>query len=176
LRRWGFAARIRNVMTIAAPLRLHREKVRPEWIDYNGHMNVAYYVLAFDHAVDAFFDFLGLDQAYRETSGMTTFAVETHVTYQREVTEGDALIFDTQLLGFDDKRIHFIQHMHHAEADFLVATAEWLALHVDMERRRVAAMPETIKRRLAEVLAVHGDLPLPPEAGKVIRRPGGKAG
>lgn len=163
-------------MTISAPLRLHGEEVRPEWIDYNGHMNVAYYVLAFDHATDAFFDFIGLDEAYREASGMSTFAVETHVTYQREVTEGDGLRFDTRLLGFDDKRIHFIHQMRHAEADFLAATAEWLCLHIDLEQRRVAPMPEPIKRRLAEVLAAHGELPVPPEVGRSISRSGKKGG
>ncbi len=80
---------------IAAPLELHHETVRPEWIDYNGHMNVAYYVLAFDLATDSFFDFLGLDEAYRETSGNSTFAVEAHITYQRELAEGDPLRFAT---------------------------------------------------------------------------------
>lgn len=163
-------------MTISAPLRLHRQEVRPEWIDYNGHMNVAYYVLAFDHATDAFFDFVGLDEAYREATGMSTFAVEAHVTYQREVTEGDRLNFDTRLLGFDDKRIHFFHQMHHAEAGFLAATAEWLGLHVDLAHRRVAPMPERIKRRLAEVLAAHEVLPVPPEVGRPIRRPGGQGG
>ena len=163
-------------MTISAPLRLHREEVRPEWIDYNGHKNVAYYVLAFDHATDAFFDFVGLDEAYREATGMSTFAVEAHVTYQREVTEGDGLNFDTRLLGFDDKRIHFFHQMHHAEAGFLAATAEWLGLHVDLAHRRVAPMPERIKRRLAEGLAAHEGLPVPPEVGRPIRRPGGQGG
>jgi acyl-CoA thioester hydrolase len=139
-------------------------------------MNVAYYVLAFDHATDAFFDFVGLDEAYRKASGMSTFAVEAHVTYQREVTEGDELLFDTRLLGFDDKRIHFIHHMRHAEAGFLAATAEWLGLHVDMEQRRVAPMPEHIKHRLAEVLAAHDELPTPPEAGRSIRRSGRQDG
>ncbi len=163
-------------MTISAPLRLHSEEVRAEWIDYNGHMNVAYYVLAFDHATDAFFDFVGLDEAYRKASGMSTFAVEAHVTYQREVTQGDGLHFDTRLLGFDDKRIHFIHQMRHAEEDFLAATAEWLCLHIDLAHRRVAPMPEQIKRRLAEVLAAQGELPVPPEVGKFISRSSKKSG
>lgn len=107
---------------------------------------------------------------------MSTFAVEAHVTYQREVTQGDGLRFETRLLGFDDKRIHFIHQMRHAEADFLAATAEWLCLHVDLERRRVASMPERIKRRLADVLAAHDELPVPPEAGRSIRRSGKNGG
>jgi acyl-CoA thioester hydrolase len=158
-------------MTIAAPLDLHRETVLGEWIDYNGHMNVAYYVLAFDHATDAFFDFIGFDEDYRRTTGYSTFAVESHVTYQREVAEDDALRFTTQLLGFDEKRLHYIHHMYHAEQGFLAATSEWLSLHVDLNRRRVAPMPEAISARLAAILAAHGGLPVPPEAGRAVRNP-----
>ncbi len=158
-------------MSIAAPLDLFRERVLPEWIDYNGHMNVAYYVLAFDHATDAFFDFIGLDEDYRTTTGNSTFAVEAHVTYQREVAEGDEMQFTTQLLGYDEKRLHFFHHMYHAEQGFLAATAEWLSLHIDLDRRRVAPMPGAIAARLAEVHAAHKALPVPAEAGHVIRKP-----
>ena len=158
-------------MPVPAPLELHRERVHPDWIDYNGHMNVAYYLLAFDHATDDFFDFLGLDEPYRTTTGNSTFAVEAHVTYQREVGEGDDLRFTTQLLGFDEKRIHFIHHMYHAQEGFLAATAEWLSLHIDLNRRRVAPFPEAIAGRLAEVFAAHGALPVPPEVGRVIGKP-----
>ncbi len=163
-------------MSIAALLELHREDVRPEWIDYNGHMNVAYYLLAFDHATDAFFDYVGLDEAHRRATGMSTFAVEAHVTYQREVAAGDGLRFTTQLLGIDDKRIHFFHRMVHAEKGFLAATTEWLALHVDLGKRRVAPMPESIKARLAQVMDAQGSLPAPPEVGRVIRPPGREPG
>ncbi len=158
-------------MPAAAPLELHSEVVRPEWIDYNGHMNVAYYVLAFDHACDAFLDYVGMDEAYRASTGGSTFAVECHVTYQREVGEGDALRFSIQLLGYDEKRIHFFVRMFHADDGFLAATTEWLSLHVDLPARRAAAMPTEIASRLAEIYAVHRDLPPPPEAGRVIRAP-----
>ena len=159
-------------MTDAAPLDLHREAVRSEWIDYNGHMNVAYYVLAFDHATDAFYDYLGLDEAYRERTAGSTFTAEAHITYKREVVEGDVLRFTTQLLGFDDKRLHYIHHMYHAEKEFLAATSEWLALHVDLNRRRVVAMPAEIETRLQAVMASHRYLPVPPEAGRFIHIPG----
>ena len=76
-------------MSDDAPLRIHRETVRPEWIDYNGHMNVAYYVLAFDHAVDRFLELLNLGPAYRERTGCTTYALEAHVHYLQEVKEGE---------------------------------------------------------------------------------------
>ncbi|MFQ5774057.1 MAG: thioesterase family protein [Kiloniellaceae bacterium] len=161
-------------MTIPAPLILHREAVRPDWIDYNGHMNVAYYVLAFDHACDAFLDFIGMDEAYRMRTGGTTFAVECHVTYQREVGEGDPLSFATQLLGFDEKRIHHFYRMYHAEEGFLAATSEWMSLHVDLASRRVAPMASDLIARLAEIFAAHRSLPRPCEAGRWIGMPPAK--
>lgn len=155
--------------SIAAPLELHTETVVPDWIDYNGHMNVAYYVLAFDHATDAFLDSLGLDESYRTRTNCSTFAVEAHITYKREVGEGDELRFTTQLLGFDAKRIHFIHHMYHARDGFLAATNEWLSLHVDLTTRRVSSFPEDIQHRLKQVMDEHGKLPTPREAGRALR-------
>ncbi len=162
-------------MTVPAPLEIYRAVVEPEWIDYNGHMNVAYYVLVFDRATDAFLDYLGLDEALREAAGSSTFSVEAHITYQREVVEGDPLRFTTQLLGYDEKRIHYLHHMYHAEAGFLASTIEWMTLHVDLRARKVGPMPAQVRTRLAEVMASHAGLPPPPEAGRVIRRPAGLA-
>jgi len=156
-------------MTIPAPLESHRETVRPEWIDYNGHMNVAYYVLAFDHATDRFLDDLGLDDAHRAATGGSTFAVESHITYLREVAEGDPLRFTTQLLAFDAKRIHFFHRMYHAHEGFLAATSEWLTLYVDLNTRRVAEFPAEIRERLAAMAAAHAPLGWPEEAGRVIK-------
>ena len=154
--------------TIPAPLELHCEVVRPEWIDYNGHMNVAYYLLAFDHACDAFLDFIGLDEAYRTRTGGTTFAAECHVTYQREVAEGDPLVFQSQLLAHDEKRIHHFHWMYQRDQGFLAATTEWMSLHVDSAARRVVPMTGEIMDRLDEIAATHRSLPRPPEAGRVI--------
>ena len=158
-------------MSIAAPLELYRCFVEPEWIDYNGHMNVAYYVLAFDRATDAFLDFTGLDEALRKRTGSSTFSVEAHITYQREVGEGDPLRFTTQLLGYDAKRIHYLHHMYHEAEGFLSATVEWMTLHVDLNLRKVAPMPAEVQERLAEIMAAHRALPLPEEVGRVIKRP-----
>ncbi|MGF1629636.1 MAG: thioesterase family protein [Kiloniellaceae bacterium] len=154
-----------------APFDRHRAVVLPEWIDYNGHMNVAYYLLAFDHATDSFLDHLGLDAAHREASGGTTFAGDIHLTYQRELKQSDPLHITTQLLGFDDKRLRFFQHMYHAGEGFLAATMESLSLYVDLTSRRVTPFPTAIGNRLAAVAAAHRDLPLPPEAGRVIAKP-----
>ena len=151
-----------------APLELRQGRVRPEWLDYNGHMNVAYYVLAFDHACDSFLDHIGMTDAYRARSGGTTFAAEMHITYQHEVVAGDPLRFTGHLLDFDKKRIHFILHMYHAEQGYLAATSEWMSLYVDLASRRVAAMPREITSRLTAIHATHKELPRPPEAGRTM--------
>jgi len=156
---------------IEAPFDRHRAVVLPEWIDYNGHMNVAYYLLAFDHATDSFLDYLGLDAAHRDATGGTTFAGDIHLTYQREVKQGDRLRIASQLLGYDDKRLRFIQMMYHEAEGYLAATMESLSLYVDLRRRRVTPFPDDVRRRLAAVFAAHRSLPLPPEAGRVIAKP-----
>lgn len=147
---------------------IHRETVRPEWIDYNGHMNVAYFVLAFDYAVDALWAILGIDDRYRERTGCSTFAVESHVTYQREMKLGEEMLFSVQLLGYDQKRIHHFYRMYHATEGYLAATCEWLNLHVDLTARKVRMMPPEIQAALATVFREHRNHDWPHEASRVI--------
>lgn len=158
-------------MTISVPLDLWRETVLPEWTDYNGHMNVAYYTLIFDHAVDAFFAFTALGRNYRDATSGSTFAVEHHITYNREVLEGDEVRCESRLVGFDEKRIHHYHEMFHATDGYLAATCEFLSLHIDLSTRRVSAMPENILARLADVAAAHAALPPPDKLGRVIKVP-----
>lgn len=153
---------------IDAPLTLHRETVRPEWIDYNGHMNVAYYVLAFDHATDAFLDYLGVDEAYRTRTNCSTFTLEGHVSYEREVAEGAPISFTTHVLDCDAKRVHYFLSMYHAEEGFLAATCEWMLMHMDMGARRSAPFPAEVQSRLAAIVEAHKTLQRPPQVGRVI--------
>jgi len=150
---------------------IHEGHVRPEWIDYNGHMNVAYFVLAFDHAVDQLWARLGFDDAYRERTGCSTFAVESHVTYQRELREGERMQFSLQLLGYDDKRVHQFYRMFHADSGELAATTEWMSLHVSLETRRVVPMSEAPLGVLERLFEAHRAHPWPEEAGRRIRLP-----
>ncbi len=151
-----------------APFDRHRETVRPEWIDYNGHMNVAFYVLAFDHATDRFADHVGLDAAYRAAADASFFVVDMNVSYRREVHEGAPLAIATQLLDYDAKRMRFFHTMRHAEEGFVAATNEIVTVHVDMAARRSAPMPDPVMHRLAAVHAAHVRLPAPDEAGRVL--------
>ncbi len=147
---------------------IHRETVLPEWCDYNGHMNLAFYVLVFDHATDALFNGVGIDQNYRDTVAHSSFAVESHITYDNEVLEGAELFCTTQLLDFDEKRVHYFHRMYHAEEGYLAATTELLSVHVDLAARRVVPMPEEFQNRLAAIFEDHKSLPKPEQAGRII--------
>jgi acyl-CoA thioester hydrolase len=147
--------------------------VKSEWIDANGHMNVAYYVLAFDLGVDALWEGFGITTEYLEHSYGSTFAVESHITYQQELFEGDPFFVTAQILAYDEKRIHQFQRLYHAEKEFLAATGEWMNLHVDLEKRRVSPWPESILAKLAEYSAGQAGQTYPEEAGRkmTIRKP-----
>jgi acyl-CoA thioester hydrolase len=155
-------------VTIPTPFACAGTVVRPEWIDYNGHMNVGYYHVAFDVAADVFFDFMGLDAAYRERNGATTFALEAHLNFLREVKEGDPLRFEARLLDHDAKRIHFYMEMFHATGGFMAASYESLGTHVSVAQRRSAPMPAPLLERLAQIKAAHAALPRPWQIGHVM--------
>lgn len=164
-----------EVATVSNGWRLHRETVRPEWVDYNGHMNVAYYVLIFDHATDAVLDDLDVGEAYRGRSGCSVFVAEAHVTYEREVREGQAVEVESRILGFDGKRLIVYHEMTSPDEDGLVASNEVLCLHVDLEARRTVPLPADAASRLAAAAEAHARLDPPLRAGRAIslsgRRP-----
>jgi acyl-CoA thioester hydrolase len=153
---------------IQAPFDGYRDVVRAEWIDHNRHMNMGYYVVVFDLATDAWFRYVGLDETHRTTHEMTTFCLEAHVTYHREVLDGDPLRFTTRLLDYDAKRIHYFHEMYHATERYLAATNELMSLHVSGRTRRGAPMPPAILDRLARIQAAHGRLPRPAQVGRRI--------
>ena len=142
--------------------------VQPEWIDYNGHMNVGYYHVAFDLAAEDFFQFLGFTPQFRQRNHATTFALESHLNFLREVKQGDALRFEARLLDFDAKRVHFYQEMFHAAEGYLAASCESLSAHVDQKVRRTAPMPAAILEHLAAVKAAHAAMQRPWQIGHVI--------
>jgi acyl-CoA thioester hydrolase len=145
--------------------------VLPEWIDINRHMNVAYYVLAYDQAVDALWERFGITRDFVNTTSSSTFAVDSHITWQREMAVDEPYVITTQILAFDEKRIHQFMRMYQAEKRFLASTAEWLNLHVDLETRKVAPWPAVIRGRIAS-FAEHQEHDVwPQEAGRVISVP-----
>lgn len=161
---------------IEAPFDRYRDRVRPEWIDHNQHMNMGYYLVVFDLATDEFLAWAGLDRAHRRAAAITTFCLEAHVTYHREVRADDPLRFTTQLLGHDGKRIHYIHCMYHAAEGYLAATNELMSLHVSEATRRAARMAPDILARLAAIQAAHDRVPRPPQAGRRMGLDAGKSG
>jgi acyl-CoA thioester hydrolase len=151
-------------------------RVKPEWIDFNGHMNIACYVTAFDLATDNLF-WLVTPQIWKDghfTDGF--FIVEMHVTYERELYEADPLRFDTLMLGVDDKRLHYLHRMYHAEQGYLAATNEIMFLSVDMATRKVAPMRDDIRAPFEKLADRHACRARPPQVGRVMsvgaRKPG----
>jgi acyl-CoA thioester hydrolase len=146
----------------------YRATVVPEWIDYNGHMNVAYYVLAFDRATDRLFDNLGIGEAYRRATRHSVFALEAHVTYERELRQGDEFEIATRLIDADRKRLHLFHAMTRSKDGELSATIEFMGLHVDMSGPRSAPLPDAAYVKVEALLAEHRLLPAPPQLGRRI--------
>ena len=154
--------------SLGAPLDVHRATVLPDWIDWNGHMNVGFYVVAFDKATDTLCNQFGCSWEYtREKIGMT-FVLEAHVTYDREVKEGDPLRITTQVLDHDAKRLHYMHMMYHGSEGYLAATNELMMMHIDYETRRSAPWPGWAMERLDKMAAAHKSLPVPAQAGRLI--------
>jgi acyl-CoA thioester hydrolase len=116
----------------------HRGIVRPDWVDDNGHMNLAYYLVLFDGGSDAMFEVLGIGQAYREAVGCTSFAAETHIVYEREMRAREAAEIFTTVVGVDEKRLHLAHEMYRAGEEPRVALQEILFVSVDLATRRAS--------------------------------------
>jgi acyl-CoA thioester hydrolase len=141
--------------------------VRPEWIDYNGHMNMAYYTVLLDHAVDDAYATLGLGADYARERGRTTYTAELHICYLRELHLGDRVRGSFRLLGHDAKRFHCYQELFHQDG-WIAATGETLALSIDPSGPKVAPFPADISARLEAVRLAQSALPLPERAGRSI--------
>ena len=126
-----------------APLEVYRATVRPEWIDYNGHMNVAYYLMAADHAMEAFCERIGVGESYMKETNKSTFALDTRIIYVR---------------AFDSKRIHVCLQLLHGEERWISALSEWVLVHVDLGVRRSEPLPEGTLAILSDIMAAHEGL------------------
>jgi len=161
----------RTKTTFAAPFVSSVMRVDPQWIDYNGHLNMAYYNVLFDRAVDEAYELLGIGLDYLKQTKHSTFTAEAHVRYLRELHENDPVRVTFQLLDYDAKRIHYFETLLHAEEGWVSATSENMTLHVDMAAKKVAPFPETVLRTLAVMKAAHVHLPVPDGAGRSIKMP-----
>jgi acyl-CoA thioester hydrolase len=153
------------------PIIEHEDVVRPEWIDSNGHMNLAYYVVVFDLATDKLYAALGIGDAYREATGNSCFTAETHTLYEREVLLGERLHVHTWLLGSDTKRLHYFHELFHADSGERSAVQELMALHINMRVRRVAPFPDAQRAVLEDAVAKYAPAEPPKGIGRRIAMP-----
>jgi acyl-CoA thioesterase FadM len=156
----------------SGPFREYRTRVRPEWVDYNGHMNDAAYSAVLSEANEVLLDALGLSADYRQRTGAGLFTVESHVRYLEECTLDQELTAASVLVAADTKRLHVSTELLDA-AGRPMATGEHLYLHVDAGAGRVTAMPADRQQQVDALLAAHADLPRPEHLGRGVgaRRP-----
>ena len=158
-------------MSFPAPFDRYRGEVLPEWIDINGHMNLAYYTVLFDYGTDLLFDELGLGRDYRVTTDHGTFVAATHNLFERELLLGTRVRVATQILGADDKRLHLAHEMFRLDSGERAATQELLYLHVSLLARRVTPFPPDLKARVDAAAGAHAALPRPGWVGHRITMP-----
>lgn len=152
---------------VAAPLCLLETAVAPQWVDYNGHMSESCYLLVFGDNSDAFFRFIGIDEAYR-AAGHSLYTVQTQLHNLREACEGEPIRLTLQLLDADEKRLHIFHAMFHGASGELLATGEQMLVHVDMQAGRSVAMPADMQAKVQAIRAAHAGLPRPAQAGQPI--------
>lgn len=146
-------------------------RVEPAWLDYNGHLNMAYYNVLFDRGVEEAFYLVGLGEHYVKSNNCSYFSAEVHIRYLRELGPGDPVRVTLQLLDFDSKRLHFFQQLFHASEGWISATSEQLSLHVDLAAKRTSPFPQHVADRLAEMKAAHAQLPHPEAVGRRVAMP-----
>lgn len=154
-------------MTIAAPFVSRVMEIENDWIDYNGHLNMAYYNVLFDRCSDDAFEVMGLGPAYARERSLTIYTAEVHICYVRELHLGDTVTGSFHLLDHDAKRLRAYQEIRHVDG-WLAATSESLSLHIDMSGPKVAAFPPDIMENVEAMRAAHAALPAPERAGRSI--------
>ena len=144
------------------------EIVKDDWIDYNGHLNMAFYNVLFDKGVDFFYERIGVGEKYTRSEVGSVFTLEVHLQYLKELNLRDRVQVHLQLLDFDEKRLHFFEYMYHAENGYLAATSEQMAIHVDMKTRKSAPFSANALEKIRAVHENHSTLQRPEAAGRSI--------
>ena len=154
-------------MNLPAPFVSRVMELEKDWIDYNGHLNMAYYNVLFDRCSDDAFEAMGLGPNYARDRRLTIYTAEAHICYVQELHLGDRVTISFQLLDHDEKRLRAYQEIRHIDG-WLAATSETLSLHVDMAGPKVAAFPADIMQKVEAMRGAHAELPLPDRAGRSI--------
>jgi len=146
---------------------LLQDRVRPEWVDYNSHMNDAAYARVFSMAVDALMETLGIDEAFRNQQNYTIFTLETHLCYLHEVHEDAPLQVESQVVDHDAKRLHMIFVMKDGEGRRL-ATSEQMLMGMDTHNGRPAPFPRMVSERISKLAEPDQGQSIPDEVGRRI--------
>lgn len=155
-------------------LTTYTTQVQRDWVDYNGHLRDAFYLLIFSYATDVLMDTLGLDSDNREASGHSLFTLELHLNYLHEVKLGADVEVRTQLIAYDAKRLHLYHSLHLEGDEKELAGNEQMLLHVDLTGPRSAPFSKVTLERLCAICADQTELPRPALLGRVIGLPGKK--
>ncbi|MGE3874470.1 MAG: thioesterase family protein [Parvibaculaceae bacterium] len=158
-------------MPYPAPFVSPVHAIEGQWIDYNGHFNMAYYNVLFDRGGDAAFEAIGLGADYVKKTNCSFFTLESHVTYLRELDADDTVRIETQFLDYDAKRIHYFEQMRHAGEGWVAGTSELIVIHVDMGLRKSTPFPPDVLANIKAMREAHAVLPIPPQVGHRIGIP-----
>ena len=150
-------------------LTTYRTPIQKDWVDYNGHLRDAYYLLIFSYATDALMERIGLDADSRGQSGNSLFTLEAHINYLHEVKLGIEVWVQTQIVGFDHKRLHVYHSLHRAGFDDALAASEQMLLHDDLAGPKSTPFSELSLALLERVMKLQQDLPAPTWLGRLIK-------
>src|SRR4030088_538437 len=146
-------------------------QIEPQWIDYNGHLNMAYYNVMFDRAIDQLWLQLGIGPGYMKARNGSTFTAECHVRYLREIHLGDPVQVSVLLVAADEKRLHTFEELRHATEGWLSATSENMTIHIDMTARKTAPFPADIRARVQTLADAHSAIARPEGIGRRVAMP-----
>jgi acyl-CoA thioester hydrolase len=165
------ADELEKAMTLPCPIRSRPYAIEMQWIDYNGHFNMAYYNVLFDRDSDVALSLVGLGPEYIKRTDNSYFTLEAHISYLRELRIEDAVVIETQLLDYDTKRLHYVQTMLHVTEGWKACVSENIVMHVDMKTKRSSPFPADVLLQISRACAMHKSLSIPPQVGHKIGIP-----
>ncbi|MGB8314286.1 MAG: thioesterase family protein [Aestuariivirga sp.] len=158
-------------MVFPSPIISEPYAIENQWIDYNGHFNMAYYNVLFDKDSDVALDLVGLGPAYVQKTGDSYFTLEAHISYLHEITVHDRVRISTQFLDYDAKRLHYVQQMFQADEGWVACVTENIVMHVDLSTKKSSPFPVDVLEKIKFAHAAHKKLPIPLQVGHKIGIP-----
>jgi acyl-CoA thioester hydrolase len=158
-------------MPTPTALTTYQTPVLPEWVDYNGHLRDAFYLLIFSYATDALMDRLGLDEAGRARTGHSLYTLECHLNYLAEVKLGAEVEVRTQLLAHDRKRLHIHHGLYYPGGEQLLAASEQMLMNIDSASARSAPFDGAVLAAVQALYEAQRELPRPVHVGRIIGLP-----